>query len=89
MKATYEAIQTLKHRLASEVSAFRAMYNGTDITVAFKCELVTNHGVETISVKISDIPSMDQGALPGMNDEAVEDAFPVPHLPAGHDSRLR
>ena len=70
-RATYEDIQTMKHRLAKILSDFSYRFPDTAIALSVKTEIKTQHGIETINIKLTEVPAVEQGELPGMNDEVV------------------
>ncbi len=66
-QATYEDIQALKAAMAALVSDFRFRFDGVDVEVVLKARLETRHGIETIGVKLQEVPAMRQGVLPLMH----------------------
>jgi hypothetical protein len=71
-KPDYQAIEDLKSEISQLVAKYKMIFPAMELAIAIKAQMLTQHGDETITVKVKGTPSATQNLLPGMDEADLD-----------------
>jgi hypothetical protein len=74
-KPDYQAIEDLKAEISQLVAKYKTLFPAMDLGIAIKAKMLTQHGDETITVKVVGTPSSTQNLLPGMEEADLDVSY--------------